>query len=304
MAKRAILKSLGNVDIRLVRVFVAVAECGGLAASEPELNIGRSTISKHIADLEMRMGLKLCNRGPAGFSLTPEGEQVLASARRLLNSIDLFQSEVDNIHENLTGTLRLGLFDQSTTNPNAQIHKAIQAYDELAPDVLLDVSVEPPNIIEARIVEGTLDLGIVPVHRPSPSLRYRDLYREHMTLYCGEGHPLFSDDGATIDVARHKYAGFGFNSPNMTAGQSLGLRRAARVQDEEALSLLIQSGAYLGFLADHSAAPFVAAGKVKPVDPENSRYVSMFAAITRKHPEPDRKTIRFLNCLTQAHGVR
>ncbi len=305
MVKRAHLKSLGDVDIRLVRVFVAVTESGGLAAAEPELNIGRSTISKHIADLELRMGLKLCNRGPSGFSLTVEGERVLTSARKLLSSIDDFQSSVDNIHTNLAGTLRLGLFDQSTTNPNAFIHTAIQSFDRIAPDVSLEISVEPPTGIEGRVIDGSMDIGIVPMHRQSTSLSYEILYDEWMTLYCGAGHALFeSPKGALagIDLSEQKYAGFGFNSPNMKAGQALGMRRAARVQDEEALSLLIQSGSYLGFLADHVAETFLSKGKVRPVDAERTRYVSTFAAITRKQPEPDRKTQTFLSCLTAAHG--
>ena len=61
MLNRAHLRSLSDVDIRLVRIFITVTECGGFAASEVELNIGRSTISKHISDLELRIGLKLCN---------------------------------------------------------------------------------------------------------------------------------------------------------------------------------------------------------------------------------------------------
>ncbi len=64
MARKALVKNLGDIDIRLLRIFKIVAECGGLAASEFELNIGRSTISKHISDLETRLGMKLCNRGP------------------------------------------------------------------------------------------------------------------------------------------------------------------------------------------------------------------------------------------------
>ncbi len=306
MVRRAHLKSLGDVDIRLVRIFVAVTESGGLAAAEPELNIGRSTISKHIADLEMRIGLKLCNRGPAGFSLTVEGERVLESARKLLSSIDDFQSSVDNIHTNLAGTLRLGLFDQSTTNPRAHIHDAIRQFDGLAPEVSLEISIEPPNGIEGRVIDGSMDIGIVPIHRQSASLNYDTLYVEEMTLYCGRGHPLFDaaeTQDPQIDLSAYKYAGFGFNSPNLKAGQGLGLRRAARVQDEEALSLLIQSGSYLGFLADHVAETFLSKGKVRPVAPERTHYASTFAAITRKQPEPDRKTQAFLACLTGTHRM-
>lgn len=303
--RRALLSSVSDVEIRLLRVFITVAECQGIAASELELNIGKSTISKHIADLEQRIGLKLCNRGPSGFGLTPEGETVLGLARKLLGRIDDFQSGVDNIHRNLTGTIKIGIFDQSTTNPNAQVHEAIRMYDRLAPDVSLNITLGTPSSLEARVTDGSLDLAIVPMYRSSSALRYNRLYREKMTLYCGYGHDLYGIDQPSNarlpDLSAYKYAGYGFNSPNLTAGRKLGLRRTAQVQEEEALALLIQSGCYLGYLADHVAANFRTEGKVWPVYPERTSYQTDFGAVTRKRPEPNRKTATFLDCLKNAH---
>jgi len=52
---RSALGQLSNMDIRLLRVFKSVAECGGMAAAELELNIGTSTVSRHIKDLETQI---------------------------------------------------------------------------------------------------------------------------------------------------------------------------------------------------------------------------------------------------------
>ena len=305
MAKRALIRSISNIDIRLVGIFIKVTECGGFAASELELNIGRSTISKHISDLESRVGLKLCNRGPSGFSLTDEGEKFLTIARKLLISIEGFQTEIDNIHANLTGTLRLGLFDQSTTNPQANIDRAIRTFDQIAPQVTLEIALDPPSSLEARITDGTMDVAIVPVHKQSSLLKYTPLYSEQMTLYCGEGHELFDAppdmDCAALNQKDQKYAGYSFNSPNLKAGHSLGITRAARVEEEEALVLLIQSGRYLGFLADHVAASFVHEGKMRPIAAQETTYSTTFAAVTRKKPLPDRKTLEFIDCLVACH---
>lgn len=307
MIKRALISALGDVDIRLLRIFVTVTECGGFAASELELNIGRSTISKHIADLELRIGLKLCNRGPSGFSLTPEGEAVLSATRHLLAKIDEFQSEIDDIHSNLAGTLRVGIFDQSSTNPDAHVHAAIRRYDDIAPDVLLEIVLDTPSALEARVMDGALEAAIVPIYRQSSSLKYVRLYEEKMTLFCGEKHELFGAPATetleALDIGRFKYAGYSFNSPNMMAGRNLGLVRSARVKEEEALALLIQSGRYIGYLATHVAETFLAKGKVWPICPEETSYSTRFGVITRRKPEPDRKTQRFLECLCVAHGL-
>ncbi len=305
MVKRALISALGDVDIRLLRIFVTVTECGGFAASELELNIGRSTISKHIADLELRIGLKLCNRGPSGFSLTTEGEQVLEATRRLLLNIDNFRSEIDDVHTHLSGTLRIGIFDQSSTNPQAHLHEAIRLFSDMAPDVFLEVVLDTPSALESRVTDGALELAITPIFRQSQSLQYVPLYEERMSLYCGENHALYGSAPERriedVDLGSHKYAGYSFNSPNMSASRNLGLKRSARVREEEALVLLVQSGRYIGYLADHVAGTLLAKGKVWPICPDETSYSTTFGAITRKKPEVNRKTQRFLECLTAAH---
>lgn len=305
MARKALIKNLGDIDIRLLRIFKIVTECGGLAASEFELNIGRSTISKHISDLETRLGMKLCSRGPAGFSLTSEGQRVLDAGEDLLRAINNFQNDVDEIHQNLTGTLRFAFFGQPAANPKANIQEAIKDFNLQAPEVTLEISIEPPTVIEAGIIEGKFDIGIVPQHRISATLDYHTLYTENMTLYCGRGHILFSEDStikrAFNDLQHYKYAGLGFNSPNLVVGQKMNFRRSARVQDEEALLILIKSGQYVGFLPDHMAKPFIKSKQIKPVEQNKTRYISTFATIIRNKPAPSRKVRKFLSCLINAH---
>lgn len=305
MAKQAILKSLGDVDIRLLRVFVVVSACNGIAASELELNIGKSTISRHISDLEARLGLRLCNRGPSGFSLTPEGEQVLKLTTHLLTQIDEFRSGVDAIQSTLSGTIRFGLYDQSSANPNARIDQAIAKFDELAPKVSLEISLDTLTALEANVVNGALDLAVMPIYQTSSMLSYTEIYSAKMNLYCGKGHFLFGRDTRGLDpestLSAHKYAGYSFNSPNMRATNMLGLERTASVKDEEALALLVQSGRYLGFLGDHVIQGIGGRSRFWPLFAEEVSYTVPFAAITRKRHRPDRKAEAFLNCLIEAH---
>ena len=91
MAGKALLGNVTDNDLRLLRVFRAVVDCGGFAAAELELNINRSTISRHIKDLEIRLGVTLCRRGRGGFSLTSEGETVYASALKMMGAMEEFQ---------------------------------------------------------------------------------------------------------------------------------------------------------------------------------------------------------------------
>ena len=54
------LGHLGESDIRLLRVYVAVVEAGGLARAQGILNLSLSTISGYLTQLETRLGANLC----------------------------------------------------------------------------------------------------------------------------------------------------------------------------------------------------------------------------------------------------
>lgn len=306
MAKKALLQRLSNVDLRLLRVFRAVVACDGVSAAELELNIGRSTISRHLTDLEIRLGSKLCSRGPAGFSLTEEGERIHAAALQLFSAIHEFQDTVDETNRDLTGKLSVAFFDKGASNPDVKLPQAIAAFAEIAPRVELEVHVEPINTIETGVFNGIYQLGIVPKHKNSDNLKYFDLYHERMYLYCGTDHLLFdeTDDAISLDILQNqKYAGFPFHSANMMASQSWKFKRRAVVNNEEALAVLILSGGYVGFLPQHFAKQFSDSKRMREIRPDTYYYKSEHNAVVRKEPKTPKRVQKFLECLCQAHDV-
>ncbi len=48
-----------DTDLKLLRIFETIVRCGGFAAAQPILNIGASSISEYMSQLETRLGLRL-----------------------------------------------------------------------------------------------------------------------------------------------------------------------------------------------------------------------------------------------------
>lgn len=299
------LGQVGDTDLRLLRVFKAVADCGGMASAELELDLAMSTISRHVKDLETRLGMVLCRRGRSGFALTPEGEKVYAATKQLLAATDAFRSTLHEIHREMGGDLHLAIFEKTASNPESRIAEAIARFRLRAPQVMLHVHVGTIGMIERGVIDGQYHLGIVPEHRRSESLVYEPLFGETMYLYAGKGHPWFEAGDAVLDwsdLRQQDFAALGFHSPNMALTHEHRLARAASASDQEAVAVLVLSGAYVGFLPDHYAEPFVRAGQMRVVSPRTLNYPCQFSCIFRHAPTPLRIAKVLIGCLLDEHG--
>jgi DNA-binding transcriptional LysR family regulator len=304
--KRAVLGQLSDMDLRLLRVFRSVADCGGMAAAELELNIGTSTVSRHVKDLETRLGLVLCRRGRAGFALTAEGQRVYEETERLLAAVEAFRGGIDDIHQRMGGPLAVAVFDKTASNPQARIGEAIARFADQAPGVALQMHVASIQAIERGLIDGSFQVGVIPAHRRSQSLAYDELFRESMLLYCGAGHPLFGADHAGLDwdgLRAWRFAGLGYHSPNMELSHRARLPRTATGFDQESIATLILSGRFLGFLPDHYAEAFERSGRMRAVAPQRLRYECRFVGILRRSPRPARAALAFRDCLVAAHAA-
>ena len=299
-----LLGQVADIDLRLLRVFKAVADSGGMAAAELKLNIAMSTISRHIKDLEERLGLVLCRRGRGGFALTPEGERVYAATENLLSATESFRGSLHDIHQRMGGDLHVALFEKTASNPQARIAQAVGAFRQQAPTVNLHLHVGTIAMIERGVMDGRYHLGVIPEHRRSESLRYEELFDETMLLYASAGHTWFlpGDKGRNWAALRGQdLAALGYHSPNLELTHAKRLNRAASASDQEAVATLVLSGAYVGFLPDHYAQPFVQAGRMRAVAPQVLNYHCRFSSIQRRAPAPLRMSKAFADCLVQAH---
>ncbi|MCW0181593.1 MAG: LysR family transcriptional regulator [Zavarzinia sp.] len=288
--RAAALPPVGDIEIRLLRIFHAVVECGGFTAAEVELNIGRAAISMYMADLEKRLGLRLCSRGRAGFALTEEGRQVHEACLRLFSALENFRGEVDTLHARLRGPLDIGIIDNLVTMPRMQVTDALAALKTLGPDVRVNIRMIPPGDIERGVLDGSLHVGVTPALRILPGLDYRPLYGEDSLLYCGAGHPLFAlADGAISDEMIEKAEAVAPTYAQTLEARALHrpLRTTGTATDREGVAFLILTGLYIGYLPTHYAQLWVDQGRMRALRPDDYRYVTEFRIVTRKGGRPN-----------------
>lgn len=277
-----------DADLRLLRIYRKVVECGGFSAAEVELGISRAAISMAMSDLETRLGLRLCQRGRSGFSMTDEGSEVYEATLQLMASVEGFHTRVNGLHARLKGELNIGITDNLVTMPEMHITHALSALKERGPDVCINIRMIPPSDIELGVLDGRLHTGVVPALKTLPGLNYLLLYQETSQLYCASGHPLFNIDEvaeellSSHDAVIPAYA----QTPEIKTLHE-PLKAAASATDREGIAFLILSGRYLGYLPTHYAERWVLDGQMCALNPDKYNYLTHYCAITGKGAPPN-----------------
>ena len=294
------IRSFQGSDLNLLRVFLAVVENGGFSAAELALNSRVSRISSQMADLEARLGVRLCHRGRSGFSLTKEGRVIFEEAERLFLAIDDFRLKASETQKRLAGEVRLGLCDNLVTNPDVKVSEAIARFKQRDNNVHFDLRIETPLGLETGVLTGRLHLAIGLFHHRVQTLHYEPLTREFHYLYCGRKHPLYSVSDRRITADKLLEFDYANRRQAETEGElasEFGTRGSAASDDMEALTFLILSGAYLAYLPEESARQWVERGDIRPILPDELRQEATLHLITRQGVQQGRAVSTFIEDL-------
>lgn len=130
-----------------LRFFSTLAACGSLSAAARELGVTTPAVSKHLSQMEARIGGPLVNRTTRRMSLTPEGELYLAHARRILADIDELAQLLGSAKATPRGLLRVNAtLGFGRTHVAPAISRFVRKYPQV--EVRLQLSVTPPPLPE------------------------------------------------------------------------------------------------------------------------------------------------------------
>ncbi|MAC48354.1 MAG: LysR family transcriptional regulator [Oceanospirillum sp.] len=298
--KKLSLGQISDYEIKQLKVFKTVVECGGFSAAAAELNISRPTVSNHIASLESRLGMTLCKRGRSGFILSAEGSVVYEQTNLLLDQMDQFRNTINNLGDSPNGVLRIALSDTFSTDQRCKIPEIYSKFCKLAPNVTLKVEVEHMSDMERQILNDQLDLAFIPYHRKLEGLHYIHLFTDNNYLHCGRGHPFFDldEDDISIDIinkAKLIHAGL---QPHEEIYQNLSqMNLSGSSYHYESRIGLILSGEYICFLPEEVARPYVEGGQLRVFGRDKKHFALGAAVIFKHNHKPNRAKELFIRVI-------
>lgn len=297
------LGRIQDVDIKLLRIFNVIAECGGFSLAQAKLNLSQSAISTYMSQLESRLGMRLCERGHGTFKLTDDGRAVLKANEKLFAALESFRTELAESQDKLLGELRIGFIDNCVTHPDGRICRTIKSFSERAPDVRIKVYIGGAIELEEQVMDGSLHLAIGLFHHRIPSLEYNFLFEEEHLLYCGNDHPFFSREDAELTpdvIAKANYVTWDYVESLPGWEPPFSFRDVASSPYIEGIAFLVLSGRYLAYLPTHYAGFWTEKNEMRPVLPEITRRRTSFHLITNKTMRKTQLTQEFLNELARA----
>ncbi|GAB2908257.1 LysR family transcriptional regulator [Rheinheimera gaetbuli] len=295
-----------DVDLRLLRVFVTIVECGGLSAAESRLNIGRSTISAHLSDLEIRLGVTLCKRGRSGFELTEPGRITYQASLELLQQCEAFASTVAGSKHKLSGRVTLAIIDTLVSDPRCGVAQAIAALKQKSDSIQFDLYVCEAREVETAVANGRSLLGIGVSRHPIRGLDYTPLFNETNYLYCGSDHPLFACDAQAVSTLLQQAEVITSNylRDKERRNDGLNYQNSAIAYHDEGIAHLILSGKFIGYLPEHYASYWVEKGLFKAILPQQYCYQIPVMLITSNNHASSPLAQAMIDAIKRSHVVR
>jgi DNA-binding transcriptional LysR family regulator len=216
------------MDTEWARTFLTVVATGNFIRAADRLHVTQSTVSARIRALEQQLGCTLFVRNKAGATLTPAGRQFQKHAATLIRTFEQARQDAGIAHGYravLTVGGRFALWVELLV-------KWLPLMRQLAPDVSLRAEMDVDDGLMHRLVDGTLDIGVMYTPQSRPSLTVEYLFDEHLVLATSDpaatGHPgegyVFVDWGPEF-LAKHSMNFPDFGTPTLVVGIAwLGLQ--------------------------------------------------------------------------------
>jgi LysR family cyn operon transcriptional activator len=187
------------MELRHLRYFIRAAELLNFTKAAESLYVSQPTLSVQIHQLEQELGCELFARIGRNVRLTEAGEVFLLRARQAVGELEEGAKEVDA----LTGLIRGSLSVAALPLIGSKLVPSwASMFKERYPNVKLHVRSGTNDDIEARLLNGTVDIGIstAPVH---PELTWTELFKDETVLLASKRHPIAAIKVITADDLRN-----------------------------------------------------------------------------------------------------
>lgn len=246
-----------------MEMFACVVATGSFSAAAREMSLTPSGVSRAIARLEARLGIRLLIRTTRAIALTPEGETYHRAALRILQDLEETEREVAD-QATPRGRLRVSV---ALSYGRLEIVPLLREFVEIYPGILVDISLSDTVI---DLTEGRADVAIRVGPLPDSGLMARRLGDSDRSVVASPAYlARHGVPAAPEDLLDHNCLGFNFRRsrtgwPFRRDGRDFELLVTGNIEanNGDTVAQLARDGVGIARVGSFHVAEDIAAGRL------------------------------------------
>jgi len=170
---------------RRLQVFHTVARHLSFTKAAEQLFMTQPAVTFQIKQLEEQFNARLFERSHGKIALTPAGQMVMSYAERILGLSEEMETRVADLTGAMGGPLLLGA---SLTIAEYILPRILGEFKAQHPQVQARMTVGNSELIETRVADHTLDLGLIETPSHLPGLRTEVCCEDELVVICSPDH--------------------------------------------------------------------------------------------------------------------
>ncbi len=149
---------IDDMEIRVLKYFLAVAREGSITKAANFLHLTQPTLSRQLKEFEKELGQQLLIRTNHNVYLTQEGMILRKRAEEILELVEKTEGELSSIKDSIAGEVYIG---SGETDALKAVTKVIQAIRKEHPQIVFHITSGIFEDVIEKLDRGLLDFGIV-----------------------------------------------------------------------------------------------------------------------------------------------
>jgi LysR family cyn operon transcriptional activator len=147
------------MDLAQLRTFVAIVDAGGVTQAASRINLSQPAATRQIQVLEASLGVRLFERSGRRVVLTPEGEDLLRSSRRVLAEAETMRERARALRKGDSGVITIG-----ATPPmiEAVLAGFLPGHRQRHPGIEIRIVEDGGESLVARLERGDVQVAYIP----------------------------------------------------------------------------------------------------------------------------------------------
>lgn len=189
------------MTIRHLKIFLAVADTGKMSAAAEKLFITQPSVSQAIRELEQHYQLLLFERLSKKLFITEAGKLFYTYSKQVVSQFDRMEEHM--CKDSLREKLRIGA---TITVGDSILSYIVKDFRVIRPDVDVYSYVGNTRVIEQKLLNMELDVGIVEGQMKHHDLITLPLVEDFLVLACAKDHPFYNRETvSTADLINQEF---------------------------------------------------------------------------------------------------